>query len=446
MLVVGTDAGLFTSYDEGAHWTPLKGNFPTAPIYDIKFHQASRDLIVATHGRGLFVLDDVTPLEETSPEVLSQAFHLYSSRPGVNWRLWPGQKHGDSTLGDFSTPNPPQGVVISYYLAAAIEPDHERDGADSPRAAKAGKGQPPKQGASAPAPDAEAAGAETPGAEEAEQAPEGGEKRGPVKIVITDGSGQVVRTLYGPGKQGINRVAWNVRYDEATRLNAARPPEDDNPFFTPGGPTALPGSYKVTVAAAGKSETTEVAFEADPRAPFDMAAARAQLRQALELQSWMNAMNESLNRIDDLRAQLAATMRLLGPEAERTGVEKAPYEPVVAQARALRKKLGAVAEKVINVAALKDPEAGLHNLARSHDRLQRASRAVAMPYGQAPTPLMMEDVTAAKKELDAFLAEFNELLRTDVPAFNKFALEKGAGTLFAGNPIELKGAAAGPGH
>jgi hypothetical protein len=112
----------------------------------------------------------------------------------------------------------------------------------------------------------------------------------------------------------------------------------------------------------------------------------------------------------------------------------------------LRKKLGAVAEKVINVAALKDPEAGLHNLARSHDRLQRASRAVAMPYGQAPTPLMMEDVTAAKKELDAFLAEFNELLRTDVPAFNKFALEKGAGTLFAGNPIELKGAAAGPGH
>ncbi|MBZ5589715.1 MAG: hypothetical protein LAO05_14250 [Acidobacteriia bacterium] len=446
MLVLGTDAGLFYSYDEGTHWTPMKGNFPTAPIYDLKFHKATRDLIVATHGRGLFVLDDVTPLEETSPDVLSGTFHLYSSQPGVNWRLWPSEKHGFSTLGEFSAPNPRQGVVISYYLAQATEPDGEHDGEDAQHATKAGEGKPPKQQTGAPAPGAEAARAETSAAEEAEQAPEGGEKRGPVKIVITDGSGEVVRTLHGPGKQGINRVAWNMRYDEATRLNAARPPEEDNPFFTPGGPTALPGRYKVTVAAAGKSETTEVAFEADPRTPFDVAAARAQLQHALELRSWMSAMNESLNRIDDLNAQLATTLRLLGPEAEKTGVEKAPYEPVVAQARALREKLSAVGEKVLNVAALKDPQARLHNLARLHDRLQSASRVVSMPYGQAPTPLMMEDVTAAKKELDAFLAEFNELVHTDVPAFNKLALEKGAGTLFAGNPIELKEAVAGSGH
>jgi len=446
MLVLGTDAGLFYSYDEGAHWSPMKGSFPTAPVYDLKFHGATHDLIVATHGRGLFVLDDITPLEETSPEVLAEAFHLYSSRPGVNWRLWPGEKHGFSTLGEFSAPNPPQGVVISYHLAAAIEPEHEHDGADARHAAKGGQAQPPKEHAGAPAPGAGAARAEAPGAEEAEQAPEGGEKRGPVKIVVTDGSGAVVRTLYGPGKQGINRVAWNMRYDEAVRLNAARPPEEDNPFFTPGGPTALPGSYKATVTAAGKSATTEVAFEADPRVPFDVAAARAQMQQALELRSWMNAMNESLNRIDDLKAQLAAMLRLLGPEAERTGVDRAQYEPVVAQARALREKLSAVEEKVLNVAAVKDPQGGLHNLARAHDRLQRVGRAVSMPYGQAPTPLMMEDVAAAKKELDAFLAEFNELVRADVPAFNTLAQEKGAGALFAGNPIELKAAAAAPGH
>ena len=446
MLVLGTDAGLFYSYDDGAHWTPVKGNFPTAPIYDVKFHKAAHDLIVATHGRGLFVLDDITPLEETSPDVLSQAFHLYSSPPGVNWRMWPGQKHGDSTLTDFSTPNPPHGAVISYYLAAEIKPEHERDGTGARHAGMTGDERPPKQPASAPETGVEAAHAEAAGAEEAEQPAGAGEKRGPVKIVITDGSGQVVRTVYGPGKQGINRVTWNLRYDEATRLNAARPPEEENPFFNPGGPAALPGSYKATVTAAGKSETTEVAFEADPRTPFDTAAAQAQLRQALELRSWMNAMNESLNRIGDLKAQLAAVLRLLGPEAEKSGVERAPYESVVTQARALQRKLEAVEEKVLNVAALKDPMGRLHSLACAHDRLQSASRVVAMPYGQAPTPLVMEDVTAAKKELDAFLAEFNEVLRTDVAAFNKLALEKGAGTLFAGNPIELKEAAAGSGH
>ncbi len=446
MLVLGSDAGLFYSYDEGAHWTPMKSNFPTVPIYDVKFHKATHDLIVATHGRGLFVLDDITPLEETSPEVGSASFHLYSSQPAVNWRFWPGEKHGFSALGEFSTPNPPQGVSISYYLAKAIEPDREDDGTDANRATSAADERPSKPPASAPAPGAAAARAETPGAEEGEQPSAGGEKRGPVKIVVADGSGQVVRTLYGPGKRGINRVAWNLRYDEATRLNAARPPEEDNPFFNAGGPAALPGSYKVTVTAAGTSETTEVAFEADPRTPFDTAAARAQLRQALELRSWMNAMNEALNRIDDLKAQLATVLRLLGPEAEKTGVEKAPFAPVVTQARALRKKLSAVEDKVINVAALKDPQGRLHNLAGVHDRLQSASRAVSMAYAQAPTPLVMEDVTAAKKELDAFLADFNELVRTDVPAFNKLALEKGASTLFAGGPIEPKEPVAGSAH
>ena len=96
---------------------------------------------------------------------------------------------------------------------------------------------------------------------------------------------------------------------------------------------------------------------------------------------------------------------------------------------------------MFNAAGVNDPMARLHNLARFHDRLQSAYRAVSQPYNQAPTPLVMEDVAAAKKELDVFLAEFNELLRTDVAAFNKLALEKGANTLFAGGPIELKGGA-----
>jgi hypothetical protein len=196
------------------------------------------------------------------------------------------------------------------------------------------------------------------------------------------------------------------------------------------------------VTAAGTTENTPVAVEADPRMPFDMEAGRAQLQQALELRNWMNAMNESLNRTDSLKSQIAAGLRLLGPEAESSGVENAAYQPVLAQARALQRKLNAVEDKVFDAAGVNNPMARLHNLARFHDRLQSAYFAVSRPYNQAPTPLVMEDVVAAKKELDAYLAEFNELLRTDVAAFNKMALEKGANTLFAGGPIELKAAAA----
>ncbi|MGZ4817383.1 MAG: VPS10 domain-containing protein [Terriglobales bacterium] len=443
MLALGTDTGLFYSYDEGEHWAAMKGNFPTAPIYDLKFHKEGHDLIVASHGRGLFVLDDITPLEESSPQALAQDFHLYSSQPGVRWRTWAGEKHGFSARGDFSAPNPPMGVVISYYLAKAIEPAAERAAAQP---TQAGSGPPrAQQQETATAPQgAEAERAQEAGPEREEQpAGEGrGERRGPVKIVVTDPGGQVVRTLYGPGKAGLNRVTWNMRYDAEKRLNSAKPPDEENEFFNPGGPAALPGDYKVAVTAAGKTENTSVAVVADPRMPFDMEAGRAQLRQALELRAWLNAMNESINRMDSLKSQIATVQRLLGPDAENSGVQNASYQPVLAQARALQRKLNTVEERVFNVAGVNDPVARLHNLARMHDRLQSAYRAVSQPYNQAPTPMVMEDVNAVRKELDVYLAEFNELLRTDVAAFNKLALEKGANTLFAGNPIELKGGSA----
>ncbi len=446
MLVLGSDTGLFYSYDDGAHWTPLKSNFPTAPIYDIKFHKPSHDLIVATHGRGLFVLDDITPLEEGLAP--AQDLHLYSSQPGVKWRMWPGEKHGFSARGDYSAPNPPNGVVISYSLAKALEPATAEQHGAAAQPSEAGGGQPRRQQAGTRPPQgAEAVRAQEAGPEKEEQPAEeheqpGRRPHGPVKIVVTDPAGQVVRTLHAPGKQGLNRVTWNMRYDEAKRLNSERRPDEENDFFNPGGPAVLPGKYKVAVTAAGKTQTTEVAVEPDPRMPFDMEAGRAQLRQSLELRGWLNAMNESINRIDSLKAQIATVQRLLGPDAENSGVRSVDYQPVLAQARALQRKLNAVEETVFNVAGVHDPVARLHNLARAHDRLQSAYRAVSQPYNQAPTPLAMADVTEVRKELDVYLAKFNDLLRTDVAAFNKLALEKGANTLFAGNPIEVKGPAA----
>src|SRR5207249_9815644 len=83
-LVVGTDTSLFFSGDDGAHWTPLKSNFPTVPIYDIKFIAKTHDLVVATHGRGLFVLDDITPLEESGGQFSGSEFRLFSTLPATD--------------------------------------------------------------------------------------------------------------------------------------------------------------------------------------------------------------------------------------------------------------------------------------------------------------------------------------------------------------------------
>ena len=94
LLVLGTDTGLFYSLDNGGHWKSLKSNFPTVPVYDLTFVKKSSDLVVATHGRGLFVLDDIRPLEELTAQVESGDFHLFNSRGGTLFHHWRTGKEG----------------------------------------------------------------------------------------------------------------------------------------------------------------------------------------------------------------------------------------------------------------------------------------------------------------------------------------------------------------
>lgn len=406
MLVLGTDTGLFYSQDDGEHWAPLKSNFPTAPIYDMKFHKQDRDLIVATHGRGLFILDEITPLEETTPQVLAKSFHLFSSLPGQRWR---GSNRHGSNPGDFIAPNPPPGVSVTYYLAQDLEPSPEESSEATPQAAGTR-----------------------------------GQRRGPVKIVVTDPNGQPVRTFYGPAKKGINRISWNMRYDDTRRLNRPRAGESELAEFVDfgGGPWALPGTYKVAVTVKGQSETQNVQIEADPRFPFDMDAARAQLQAGLEARGWLTAMNEVLNRVESLKSQISTVQRLLAPEQDGGAAENAAYKPVLEQARALERRLGAFQDKVFNAQAYGDLAGRLHYLGKSYDRLQSVYRAINGPYNQSPNQLVRDDMNEAKRQVDAYLSEFNELIKTDVAGFNKLALEKGASTLFAGTPVELGGTTA----
>ncbi len=427
MLVLGTDTGLFFSRDEGEHWMAVKGNFPTVPIYDVKFVKASHDLLVATHGRGLFALDDLSTAEEFGPEVSAKELHVFSMLPAQRWRN--GVRRG-SSMNDFAAPNPPSGAVISYYLAREIE-SSDKNGADRAGGGEGAQDQPASASRSGRPP------------------------QGPVKIVITDSNGGLVRTLYGPGKKGVNRVTWNLRYTEPTRFNdpaqAAREREqresdsEEMASFREqfgGGPVVLPGSYKVAVTVSGRTETQSLQVEADPRFPFDLEIARTQLQAALGVRDWLSALNQALNRAEALKAQIMAVQKVLAPEPEN-GPENASYRPVIEQARALQKKLDAWQEKAYNAPAQADAAGRLHYLARFQDRLQTLNRAVSSPYNQAPNARVQQELEACRKELDRYLAEFNQLLKLDVSGFNQLAAEKGTSTLFAGDPVLIKGATEG---
>jgi len=325
----------------------------------------------------------------------------------VNWHNW--SKHGFAS-GGYVAPNPMSGAVINYWL---------------PKEIKEGQG-------------AAAGGERT-----------GGRRRNgetAVKITVTDSSGQVIRTMYGPTKYGLNRVAWNLRYDGPKRLNFLPPPEgldDQDFFFDPSiGPNALPGTYKVAVTVNGKTETQTVDVQTDPRFKFDAEGMRAQLKLGLELRDEVSALHEALNRLNGLHKQITSLQELLasdeGEESVKNGATNAAYKPVLDEARALDKKITSIQEPLYNNDVQPGSQDDIHYLQRFQNRLQGVMRGVMGGPGEAPSPLLVEEAAEVHKELETQLAQVNTFLTTEVAAFNKKAAEHGSSTLFAGGPIQIK--------
>src|SRR5215831_5464968 len=415
-LVLGTDTSLFYSSDDGGHWTQIKSNFPTVPVYDIKFIKKSHDLVVATHGRGLFVMDDITPLEESGAELARSDFHLYPVATAINWHNW--NKHGFAS-GGYVAPNPMSGAVITYWLPQEIKQGQERgSGGD-----RAGAGD--------------------------RAGNDGGRRRPgetPVKITITDSSGQVIKTMFGTTKYGLNRVAWNLRYDGPKRLNFLPPPEGEEErefaFDPSSGPNALPGTYKVAVTVNGKTETQTAEVQTDPRFKFDTEGMRAQLNLGLQLRDEVSALHEALNRLNGLHKQITGLQELLTTEeGQEGGATNVAYKPVLDEARALDRKITSIQEPLYNNEVQPASQDDIHYLQRFQNRLQGVMRETMRDSGEAPSPLVVAEAADIRKELETQLAQVNTFLNTEVAAFNKKAAEHGSSTLFAGGPIQIKSGA-----
>ncbi len=171
LLYLGLENGLFVSFDDGEHWQPLQTNLPHAPVYEIMVQEHFHDLVVATYGRGIWILDDVTPLEQLTPEVAAKPVHLFTQRPAYRFRLVeaPYAALYDPVEGK----NPPYGADINYWLGADV-------------------------------PDS-------------------------VTLTIADVGGAAVRTLKGPGTKGLHRVMWNL-LGEPTRTGRLH----TAPLYSPG--------------------------------------------------------------------------------------------------------------------------------------------------------------------------------------------------------------------
>jgi hypothetical protein len=210
LLYLGVENALYVSFDDGASWLPLQNNLPHAPAHWMTVQENFSDLVVATYGRGFWILDDVTPLREITPDVLDKPAHLMKPRSAYRFILKtePMMEFDDPTQGV----NPPYGASLNYHLKAATEDD--------------------------------------------------------VKLEIKDASGNLVRTLDGTKEAGINRLWWDLTYEPSTEIKLRTKPRyapwvkmgDDGarPYPGFGGRVrvlAPPGTYTVTLKAAGAEAT-----------------------------------------------------------------------------------------------------------------------------------------------------------------------------------------------
>ncbi len=389
-LVAGTDTSLYYSSDNGDNWTKFT-NLPTVPVWDVKFVKKTHDLLLATHGRGFFILDDIRPLEELASAQNSD-FHLFSPSEGIMYHHWEsdeGQQNG------YSAPNAPEGVIVDYYLKSEIKPSpaQKRD------------------------------------------------HQSPVKIVITDANGNPVTTEYGPSKAGINRFVWNMRYEGPIALASVHMPPSE--FFNPNrGPAVVPGTYKISVTVNGQTQTQTATVAQDPVMHVDLAVFRAQTATSLRARNETSAMNEMLNRIDEMKKELSSFASTV--QSSKDDELKSKYEPIVANGRDLSKKLDAIKDVFVDPTVQTNvPEDSIHSLTRLQGKISRLMFRGAGNYGEMPNPRDVAYANTLFGQLAEQLSKFNELLKTDVAQYNKSAEKAGAPGVFAGPPIEVKSAPKG---
>jgi photosystem II stability/assembly factor-like uncharacterized protein len=303
LLFVGTEFGVYTTVDGGKKWIRMRGGLPTIPVRDIAIQRKQNDLVLATFGRGFYVLDDYSALRKLTPELMAAEATLLPVRTAP--MFLPASPLGGSnkaSQGDafFTAPNPPVGATFTWYLKSGLKSRKQQRQEAEKAAARKG------EDVAYPSWDALQA-------EDREEAPT-------MVLTVTDEAGNVIRRLTGPAAAGMQRVTWNLRWPSSNPVTGTPQRRRDDGDGGPSGPMVAPGTYRVQLAkqvdgvltALGEPQVFPVEPASTPTLPVqDRAAVTAFYRKAADLQravmGSMQVVNETLQQLALLRRALDET-------------------------------------------------------------------------------------------------------------------------------------------
>ncbi len=252
IVYLGTEEGIWISFDGGANWQSFKNDLPTVSVHDIRMQPQYDDLVIATHGRSAYIMDDVRPVQELQQAVARNTW-LFLPRAGVEWTQ---HSNDEGTYTNYAADNPPYGVTVTFYQSA------------------------PQKGAPA--------------------------------LDILDARGRVIRSVSGThkiggkdvpyitNKVGLNRYTWDFTVNGPVKWNGGNP-------FSKGpssGPGVVPGSYSVRMTLAGHTYVQHFKVLPDPRSLYSQADYQRSYDAAMRQMGHLSQIDTMLNNLDDLKKAL----------------------------------------------------------------------------------------------------------------------------------------------
>lgn len=370
MLYLGVDNGLYVSWDDGEHWTRLKNNLPPAPVYTIQVQPTFNDLVLATHGRGVFILDDITPLREWD-SAQNQEFHLF--KPRATYRFRHTDDGRESDVGAHVTgENAPYGADINFKLSAPVKD---------------------------------------------------------VEITISDGK-ETIRTLKADGHPGLNRVWWDLRYEPGSPVRMQTTPFDApwaephhnyaayGTRIPPAGPIVPPGNYTVHVKAGSQEESEPLTVLPDPHTAGTAQGIRAQVEFIREVLGEENQAADMINHLEWTRRQVEDLETVLGASGDK-------YSAAVKGAKEFEQKTVDLEGKLIDVHNTGRSEDAFREPVQLYERISwMVGPMVGTPGAgsgggdMAPTAQQIAVNDEFKQQLTEIQNEFKRFVENETPAFN----------------------------
>lgn len=377
LLFAGTEYGLWMSQNGGTNWLQLKGNFPTIAVRDLWIQKRHDDLVIATFGRGIYVLDDYRPLRTMNAEVANREATLFPTRDAELYvERAPLGLPGKSFQGDsfFEAPNPPTGAMFTYYLKDELRSRRKQRWETESKDI----GNEPAKASTYPTLDQLRA-------EERELDPA-------VVLIVSDEDGNIVRRVTGPVKAGFHRVAWDLRYPPPSPMEL-KDPEPDVFSPPPPGPLAAPGKY--TVRLAKRIDGVETSL-GDPQT-FNVVPLYLNIMQesdraaVLDFQKNASKLQRAVMGADKLTADALTRVKLVRRALDEIA---GPDPKLVAQVNAIDAALHDIKDQISG-----DPVLRSHNEPFPPSLLDRVNIAVnGLTTTSAPTATHRQSMAAATQQ------------------------------------------------